>query len=337
MNKQARMPAYKSNGHGPPPQTSAGCPLPEESVGDLISGLGAQCRRYRKQLRACQKKFSEKAIHQSRVETRRLVSSIELLALLLPKGEVRKAERILKEHLDTFDDLRDTQVQLGTIEKLQRAFPATRQFAAYLQKREERFARQTARAIKRVKTRRLEKMISGFAERAGKQCKHLSTAKANTKVLESVTRAFRRAKDLRGLIDPKDTRTIHCTRVAFKKFRYMVEGLRKHLPAIDKPRLKAMHAYQTIMGGIQDAEVLLRTFDKFSCKKASEPAPVRALHDELVRRRESLIRRYLGAADQLLEFWPLLGTAGASAAKSATQTRTHRGRRTPPGNQAPKR
>ncbi len=317
MNKRVSIPANDASGDGAPPLMPRQCALPEQAVGELIRGLGAQCRRYRKQLRRCQKKPSEKAIHDSRVETRRLVSSIELLALLLPKGEVRKAGRILKEHLDTFDDLRDTQVQLGAIEKLQRAFPAARQFAVYLQEREERFAKQTARAIRRVKTRRLEKMIGEFAEYAAKQRKRLSLSKANAKVLESVTRAFRRAEDLRGLIDPKDTRTIHCARVAFKKFRYMVEGLRQHVAAIDKQRLRAMHAYQTIMGDIQDAEVLLRTFDKFSRKKVRQPEPVRALHDELVRCRESLIHRYLGVADQLLQFWPLLETADPSTAKSA--------------------
>jgi hypothetical protein len=60
-----------------------------------------------------------------------------------------------------------------------------------------------------------------------------------------------------------------------------------------------------MMGEIQDAEVLLGTLDKFLGKQDIEAAPAVRLRDELVRRRQWLIQVYLGAAEQLLKFWPL--------------------------------
>ena len=333
MKRSAQTQAAGLDGDGSPRRTLPACVLPEGTVGDLISELKAQWKRYRKQLRRCQKKFSEEAIHDSRVETRRLLSYTELLAPFLSKRDVRRAERALKQHLDTFDNLRDTQVQLLAVVKLGRAFVAARHFEVYLRKREERFTRQTARNIKRVKTRRLEKMISKFAGQAARQATHHSTARASAMVLASAARAFHRAEDLRALIDPKDTQTIHCTRVAFKRFRYMVEALRPHLPGIDKQWLKAMHAYQTIMGDIQDAEVLVRSFDKFSSKKETEPGLAREFHEELVHRRESLIKRYLGVADQLLQFWPLPGTN----AGPEIPTGAGRGPAAPDGDSPPSR
>ena len=88
-------------------------------------------------------------------------------------------------------------------------------------------------------------------------------------LLRSVDRAFSRTRQLRARIDPRDTRTIHRTRVAFKKFRYMVEALAEYLPGGDRPSAwPAMRHYQTMMGEIQDAEVLLRTLDKFLRKQA---------------------------------------------------------------------
>ena len=75
-------------------------------------------KRYRRALKRCQQSFSEKAIHASRVETRRLLATIELLAGFLPAARVRKLRRALKRHLDTFDDLRDTQVQLQILARM---------------------------------------------------------------------------------------------------------------------------------------------------------------------------------------------------------------------------
>src|SRR6516164_2438695 len=112
--------------------------LPADVLPRLSGLLKSQCKQYRKQLRRCQKKFSEKAVHDSRVAARRLISVVELLAPFLPAARVKKIERLLKQHLDTFDELRDTQVQLATLRRLERSFPAARSFKAYLKKKEER-------------------------------------------------------------------------------------------------------------------------------------------------------------------------------------------------------
>ena len=289
---------------GAPQTTRSGSDLPDGAAGDLISELKTQWKRYRKQLRRCQKKFSEKAIHDSRVETRRLLSFVELLAPFLARQDVRRAERTLKRYLDVFDDLRDTQVQLRASRKLVAGFVAARRFTDYLRKREQRFAKRTARNIRCVKTSRLGKMMNGIARCAASQSQRRSATKATQMVARAVSRAFDRAVTLRKLVDPEDTTTIHCARVAFKKFRYMVEALEKYLPGANKRWLEAMHDYQTVMGDIQDSEVLLKSFDKFACKKDVEPGAVGEFHDELIRRRESLIQRYLGVADHLLAFWP---------------------------------
>src|SRR5262249_28280051 len=93
--------------------------LPSEVLPRLSRLLKSQCKQYRKQLRRCQKKFSEKAVHDSRVAARRLISVVELLAPFLPPALVKKIGRLLKQHLDTFDELRDTQVQLLTLRRLE--------------------------------------------------------------------------------------------------------------------------------------------------------------------------------------------------------------------------
>ncbi len=77
------------------------------------------------------------------------------------------------------------------------------------------------------------------------------------------------------------------------------------MPTANDAVLEEMHHYQTMMGDIQDAEVLLSALDKFLARKEIKPGPARQLREEVVRRREWLIRVYLDAADQLKDFWPL--------------------------------
>lgn len=128
----------------------------------LEQSLHTQWRRYRKRLKQCQGHFSETAVHDSRVETRRLLATFELLSAFIPERDLRKARRSLKDHLDSFAQLRDTQVQLGYVEQLVRGFPRARTFRGWLQEREQRFVRETQKAVKKIRTRRLGKRLATF-------------------------------------------------------------------------------------------------------------------------------------------------------------------------------
>jgi CHAD domain-containing protein len=274
--------------------------MPPDSLKQLSRALKKQWQRYRRDLVRCQKRFSEKSVHELRVAARRLLSTVELLEPFLSRRQVGEFSRCLKQHLDCFDDLRDTQVQLPLVKELRKDFSGADRFYDWLQKRETRFAKQTRERVAQIKTKPLARLVSGCRKAAERR----QSSAPGKLVLGAVERAFRQAKVLRARIDPGNTHTIHRTRVAFKKFRYMVELLAERLLPISKKRLGRMHGYQTLMGSIQDAEVLLLAFDKFMRKKKLDPGFARRLRAELLRRRKELIRLYLDAADQLDSFWP---------------------------------
>src|SRR5664280_2753373 len=189
--------------------------------GLLARSLKQQWKRYRKQLKRCQHQCSPGAIHAFRVETRRLVSTLELLGGFLPSRRVEKAQRILKRHRDAFDDLRDTQVQLAAIGTMRRSFPALRPFYACLREREERLTGKTCKRLTKVRTGRLGKLVTACRGEVEEQLTKCTPRKALAVLLRSVDRAFRRTRQLRARIDARDSLSIHSTRVAFKKFRYM--------------------------------------------------------------------------------------------------------------------
>jgi CHAD domain-containing protein len=279
--------------------------LPGGRRKDLARALKKRSKRYRRELRRCQRKFSAEAIHASRVETRRLLSSLDLLGSLVSARHLEKARAALKRHLDALDDLRDTQVQLLAVGKLLRVYPAARPFHEFLLKREKSWAQKTRRRIKQLGHRRLGRLIAACRGDVRAHLGERPPQRVAEVLLRSVDRAFTRTRQRWARIRPEDARTIHRTRLAFKKFRYMVEALADFLPGVAAEDLAAMHHYQTLMGEIQDAEVLLRTLDKFLRKQEIKPEAARRFREELLRRRQWLVRVYMGAAEQLLEFWPL--------------------------------
>jgi CHAD domain-containing protein len=269
-------------------------------------------------LKRCQQNFSETAVHQSRVETRRLLSLVELLGPLSSRNRVKKAKACLKGHLNIFDELRDTQVQLQATKRMSLTFSAARGFREHLQHSEDCLLRPTRRRVKEIKTKRLGRIIDSCRKELKPWRARSRRLAATELVWNSVQEAFARTNELREQIEPHDTATIHRTRVAFKRFRYMVETLADFLPWARPRRLQAMHDYQTLMGAIQDAEILLRNFDNFVRQQRPPREPAASFRNQLLCRREHAIATYLAATAKLLEFWslaPSRAVGGAPAGK----------------------
>ena len=283
----------------------SGAKLPGITTDYPCRALEKQWKRYRTDLKTCQKGFSKKSIHDSRVSARRLLATVALLNNFLTSACAKEIEKVVKGHLDTFDDLRDTQVQLTAVKALRAHFPAAARFYNWLKKRESRFGKKARRNIRKIGIKCLAKLIKKLLDDLEPSDQASSLENPSARLLQPVDAAFQRVKTLRSRIHGEDTKTIHLTRIAFKKFRYMVERLSEDILSLDQKRLSEMQHYQTMMGEIQDAEVLVRTLDKFLCKRGNPSSLMIKFRDELVRRRQWLIRVFLDAADQLEDFWPV--------------------------------
>lgn len=266
--------------------------------------LPRQWRRYRKQLQRCQRRFASGTVHDSRVETRRLLATLELLAAFVPERELKKPRRALREHLAAFDHLRDTQVQLGMVAPLRRTFPAAKQFHRWLRRREARFTREARQTVRHIKIRRLRKRIAALQALLRRQRKHTLPAATFKRAQAAIQLALARVGRLGRRVKAADPKSIHRTRIAFKRFRYMVEVLTPLLPGVTDKHRNAMRRYQAMMGEVQDLNVLLAALAEFiKAEEANDPATQR-LRAEFVRRRERVIRGYIDAAPKLWLFWP---------------------------------
>jgi CHAD domain-containing protein len=272
----------------------------------LEFALEDRWHRYQKAFDRCRKKFSEDPVHQLRVETRRLLALIDLLGTWAAGDELQALRRVLKKFLRSFSRLRDTQVQLMFVDKHRRRFPEIGRFAKSLGRLEQRLIGKLDKEVRRVGWRKmkalvvaLEKVLDAALVGAGLR------VRGGELLLTHVRRTFQRVLTLRRRIHPERPLTIHRTRVAFKRFRYLLELLEPLLPGVTLRQLQSMHDYQTLMGEIQDLEVLQGALDRFVEEKPDSAEPMERFHREIEREHTARIQRYLKQADQLLSFWPV--------------------------------
>jgi CHAD domain-containing protein len=271
----------------------------------MLNSLQDRWQSFRAELKRCRKKYSEEAVHDLRVATRRLIATLDLVDRIHPGANLRKARRALKRQLDMFGPLRDVQVQLLTIDKMLSSFPELQEFYNFLAKQERKSTQRLGVELKRVKTGKIRKSIAV----AARQLEALPDTPAaqqekRAEALLAIEMAFNRVIERKLAIAPTDSSSIHRMRVAFKKFRYMVESLGPYRGRTTSKQLKAMNAFQGSMGDIQDAEVLLTTVQAFARTRGIEgEAPLTRALEELSRRRTALIKTFLGSADSLFTFW----------------------------------
>jgi CHAD domain-containing protein len=278
-------------------------PLPDLCA-HLARALKRQAKRYRKRLRRCQRRFSPAAVHDSRVETRRMEALLELVSELVNPSPIKKARRGLKAHLDALDRLRDTQVQLSYLARWRRRFAAARLFAAHLEERERRRAAKARRHVRAIKPARLNRLTERILRALLRRAKDTSREEVWAIALQAAETAFGEVKRLRDRLDAAHPETIHRMRIAFKRFRYMVEAMAPVLTGVSKAQLAAMHEFQATMGRIQDLEVLGADFEAFAKKHDLADETARPFRAWLQRRQAALIQQFLRRADRVNAFWP---------------------------------
>lgn len=270
----------------------------------LQRALKESWKAYRRNFIRCRTEFSEASVHQLRVESRRLLALLNLLQPLVGEAQIELPRDLVKKQLRRFARLRDTQVQLlHTGEKL-RAFPRAKPFQRLLRKRERRLIRRVGARMHRARLGQIRQAMSALRKDVRRvladqshEGRHWNT------LLRAVNQASARVTELRQRCRQSDVATIHRMRVAFKKFRYMVELLQPVLPDVPKRTLRALHDFQGRMGEIQDAEMMLAALDKFG-RKQPQAATVHAFRRDVHRHRDTLVRKFLADTRSLKTFWP---------------------------------
>jgi CHAD domain-containing protein len=264
----------------------------------LLDSLNTRWYKYHANLKTCRREFTEEAVHDFRVAARRLLSFLDLLRTVVQDPRVQKTRRILKKQLDNLDDLRDMQVLLADIYETIHETPALQPFQEYLQHKEKKLLRTAHKEIKSLK-------LAGLSRRIQKLSKTIDALKQTDLDLSlflAVDEAYVIVNQRYALIDPRQPASIHRLRIAFKKFRYMVEVIYPILQNSMPDYLERMHNYQTTMGDIQDMEVALQELADFEelAPESYDPEPA---HNYYRERHTLALSRYMEGKGEIITFW----------------------------------
>jgi len=276
---------------------------PQAFAAALARQIRKARRRYRVRLERCQRKFSEPAVHELRIATRRMLALTDLLeALGVGEGPAR-IRRLFKRRLDAFDALRDAQVQRQRFGPFRRCFPVVRELDRWLQKRERKLVKQLRRDVKSLRQGRLERWLKAV-EKELDRMDDPTGRKLGPKVVTTMNRAFARVTTLHGRVRAAFPATIHRLRIAFKQHRYLCELLQPLQPGLLDLDLKAMHRFQNLMGDIQDCEVMLAGITEALSAGQISLAAATELQHAVLAHRARRIKTFLDKAGKLREFQP---------------------------------
>ncbi len=265
----------------------------------LLEALDQRWKDYRAELKRCRAEFSNEAVHDLRSAARRMLALIQLLNSISPRPRLERLNRAFKDQLVEFNDLRDTQVVLAEISEVLEELPQLQGFEHYLQDVEKSLLKTLRKKLKVIdlfdvskRIRRLRESLKAEANLNGELI---------LQTLQAVDDAYLITKQRQKWINPAQASTIHRVRIAFKTFRYMVEIIHPLVPGFPSENLKQMNDYQSMMGEIQDVEVIMQ-------RLADAPAHASAFDAEPVRRyyqscHAKAISAYLECMDQLDTFW----------------------------------
>jgi len=261
-------------------------------------------RSYRRAFKRCQKKLSRATVHQMRVETRRLLALMDLFKPLVASKAADELSRRAIQPFKTSGCLRDAQVMLCDVERRLGRFPDAKYFKTELLRRKKRLGRQLERKLRRTRLKPLKNRMDALREELRVAVKPVEGChRAWVRLLNGMDQAFANVVARRGSITPTKPHTVHRTRVAFKKFRYMVEQLRPLLSRLPGSLPGRLRGHQKLMGDIQDCETLLAALDKFMREEKSEARRLRKFRAAVKREHAMLMTRYLRRADELFSFW----------------------------------
>lgn len=260
----------------------------------LIESLKIQRLRHHNALRVCRKSFSRDAVHRLRVACRRVLGCLNLLRGLASTPVKKKDRRAAKRQLEATRKLRDVQVQLLAVARLQPEHSELKGFCRYLQRRERRLIVAAAKGLNAAK---LAKRLAAV-ERSLARAPLPPAADAEDRLLAGRALTASRNRAAAGQrVELASLDHMHRSRLALKNFRYLMESLRPLWPATVEPLFTAMVERQRGLGELHDLDLLLARIDRFEAKaRGGARGRLRSVRATLQGRRTAAARAYRAVA-----------------------------------------
>jgi CHAD domain-containing protein len=254
--------------------------------------------------RRASRKDIDEAVHDLRTASRRLLSVLESVDAVVGGKAVRRMSKRVNRLLGRLGPLRDLAVEKETLLRVvgNRRSPGIRSFERRLDRDYSKSVRRSRRELEREGFRELRKARKQIERRILRMRLRAREKASRVGLLRAARAACERVREKRAAVDPHQVRTLHQTRIALKKFRYLLEAIAPVLPEGSASALETLHALQTTMGDLHDVEVLSTALSGHG-RKRSNPKELAPFLTELEAEHSAMLRSFLKTADPILDFW----------------------------------
>jgi CHAD domain-containing protein len=263
----------------------------------IAAGAEETLRLWRESRRHLIKRSAGRSsLHSWRLCTRRLLALEALLAPRAARALPGEFAAALGSAFHAAGRLRDNQVAILQLKKLEQRFPEARRLARHLQRDVPRLRKKLTRRVRELSYQRLREYIETWNLPTSTHAARSAAGKATRRLASAEERVM-------ALLRRKPTdRQLHKLRLQLKLTRYMMELCRTmRIGARPRWSLPAVRQVQATLGDVTDMTVLQDIAGKFASRHAPWHTKAEGLRRHLARRQARLRLRALRTARSVIK------------------------------------
>lgn len=225
----------------------------------LTSAIDRDKRALLDELARCSDGLKTKRVHTVRTTVRRLLAALELAATLGAPAKTRVA-RNLGKLLSALSPLRDSQVQLRSLEAMTRERGDLSGLPAQLEKQKRALARTASRQLARFDADRFQQDMATVTQKLAAAAMTMRDGNAARSAIHGdLARRYLKVSRERRRATAEDPRSLHRLRLELKAYRYGLAAVAPALPTAVAEVSESVARLQAQLGAAQDAHVLAKT------------------------------------------------------------------------------
>ncbi|HOM04146.1 MAG TPA: CHAD domain-containing protein [Candidatus Kapabacteria bacterium] len=245
------------------------------------------------------KKFKNETIHDLRVCSRRIITLVEFALTKINSVYGENLIKILKFYFKKLSKLRDIQILQENNKEKAINSKNWLAFINYLVKQEKKTIKKLQSLFSQEKLTEIEGLFF-FFELEMRKALNNGAIKAKD-LVEAINEKYKQVMIKYNQIEISDIETIHKFRIKFKKFRYLYEFLQQ-IDAENSISSKELGKYQTLLGDIQDSEILNRSILVY-LKKTGKYNQASELLSDAAGIKTAAVLKFIEKKNEIYKFW----------------------------------
>jgi len=206
--------------------------------------------------------LDEESIHDLRVASRRMGSSLLLLESVLAEKRSSKARRRIKRLMKKLGALRDIQVQILIAKKWKRT-ESVQRFMGSLEQAERQERDRVRDYLSRHRKQSILQELRDFEKDAARRLKKIPQATIQARIQSALSAQRMDLKAARKAMAPSVPRSLHAVRKTARKLRYCLEAAEEIASPAPRSELQRLRRYQTQLGNKRDLQLLQAKFEEW--------------------------------------------------------------------------